>query len=285
MALVKRHWKPALLSMTVIGLVIALGWAASALTGQPAAHGDAVAEEPIMELDTDAWSDIRRLRRELSLENGDLAGIGCDMARAAAVLGSVKQWYFTNEEALRQRTRSVNEARAQVRRTQRRVHMGPRDEAVLRQLADRKTALQQAEAQRKALVDQLIPVVQSRLTQPQATAWSAVRNARAVGGFGKYVYASGLTAQQAEQLRREVGLKGRRQASAVDLAARREADRQLTEAEGRILTASQQEEVAAGDLNGRVGTGEVLRADAAVLPTPGQLLPPELGEPHEGQIE
>jgi len=95
-----------------------------------AVTGMAVGEE----MDPFDYCKVRELREKLCLTNENLAAVGCNQAKAEAVLGAIKGWYETNKAEYLRRCKARDDAAAALKKAYRKMNVGPRDDSVSAQI-------------------------------------------------------------------------------------------------------------------------------------------------------
>src|SRR2546421_4400862 len=96
MALVRRHWKLALINCLLILLAAGL-LTYRLMRGRAIAQTPPPTSQPTAAIDPVTYCRIRDLRGRLSLTNRDLAAMGCTQQQAADVLSALLEWCGTNQ--------------------------------------------------------------------------------------------------------------------------------------------------------------------------------------------
>jgi len=99
------------------------------------------------------WGQIDGLRVDLALTNRDLARMACTESQAAGVLSALKAWHAANATALVQTAETLRHARRALKTTQQRIHVGPRDEALIARLPRLESDAAAARDARRRLLD------------------------------------------------------------------------------------------------------------------------------------
>jgi hypothetical protein len=251
MALVRRHWKLALLNCLLILAAVGLLVHRLMRSGAVAQTPPSPATQPSA-IDAVSYCRVQDLRGRLFLTNRDLAAMGCTQEQAAGVLSALLQWHSTNQSSFEQIEQSQRSAQQQLADAIRRVNSGPRNATLLNQVKTLQQQEQSANAQRQALVEQAMATIQSHLTSAQQQIWQTARSNAAVAE--RYRYLSDLSAAASAAL----------SAAAVKYGA---GSPQAQQVEQSVLGTR------LNDLNTSIAAigqniAAVIAAEAAVLPVP-----------------
>lgn len=257
MAMVKRHWK---LAVILVVFLVGIGSAvvllpASAQDVSTPGSGDDIAAAPVEDIAAVDYGRIQALRRELDLDNAALAAMGLGGEQAATILTDIKEWHAANRERLSAADADIAAARKELRVMMKRMNVGPRDEAVLNSIPRLRDALVSAQNARTVLCDSLAEAVTRTFSDPQNTAWTVIRQNEGVPI--PYRYAPGLDVEQREQLMR------------LYFVAVRTGQPCLCE---DVLTSSQKDAVTVAVGNMRMNMEAVLQAESEILPVPAELM-------------
>jgi hypothetical protein len=277
MAVIRRHW---VMSLTIV-LVLAGGggWLAFSHFGQAKAddppetpESPTGGQEPAANtVDPDTYCRVRELRERLCLRNEDLAAMGCTQAQAESVLEGLLNWYKTNKANLAAAAKTKGDARRTLRRAFAKIHMGPRDEAVIAQMPALKKAVADTAITELNTVRAAVPTIDPLLSAEQKTLWSTVRaNA---GAPRVYRYAPGLTAQQAQVLEIALRARARRLRVVTGTTERQAAETALVSEESRALTEAQRTAIASAGTAIGQGKSAMAAASQEVLPLPEEMKP------------
>jgi hypothetical protein len=127
-------------------------------------------------LDIATYSRVQQLRREVALQEQDLAAFGCTQAQAQQILGAVLSWYqqnSTNLATLEQQRVNVKRA---LQETNRQINLGPADDQKVTQMATLRQQVTALEQQRSQMIQQLATQTGALLTADQAAYWLAARS-------------------------------------------------------------------------------------------------------------
>ena len=275
MAVIRRHWKAALLSLltvlVVAGWIVVMSHSAQpvrATEGAPGASPSGGQEQP-KGLDPLTYSRVRQLRQRLALDNETLAAMGCGQETAGNALAALKAWYEANKAAWETAEKAKAKATRDLREAFRKVHVGPRDESLLRRVPALQNALAEAERAERQVVEGAVPAVEAQLADAQRAFW---RSVRADAGPGRYRYAFGLPAEKRQQLERTEVIRGRRLAAARSPAESAAAETAYRQAMDGILTGTQRLSMMAAQESVQRCMAGVLKGEKEALPPPP---PPE----------
>lgn len=157
--------------------------------------------------DYETYVEVQQLRQELSLENRDLAALGCSKAESKAILEGLIQWREANHEALGARQSDIAQATRALRQAYRQIHVGPRDESVIRSVDRLKGNVSAAKQRRDSLIESAGNAVSSQLTFEQRQRWQTARANRDLPA--RYRYVTGLSASQREQVQKRTPSESR----------------------------------------------------------------------------
>ena len=135
--------------LAVMGLAFLATAGVFALAGALCAATPTAAEEE----QAAAWCAIQALRAELHLADDDLAQMACSEAQAETVLAALIAWYNDNRADLPARRAAARVARRALREAQQKVHIGPRDEALIATLPRLESAAASARADLNRVLD------------------------------------------------------------------------------------------------------------------------------------
>jgi hypothetical protein len=267
MAVIKRHWRIAVMLNVVVVALLAGAILSHLLSRQARAEAQAQ-EEKAQPLDPVTYSQIQMIREALFLRSHDLAAMGASEQQAAAVLEGLLAWYELNKANLEQADGQVMQAQRELRDAVRQVNVGPRDEGLLAQLPMLRQSHEQAVQQRQQLVESAVPGLSAQLNSSQNEIWSSARaNAETPQ---RYRYIPNL----AEQEKRTLG---------TAMSKFGVGSNELKAVEDRTLYGIQQMTLEQTQSNVRQHMAGVLRAEAAVIPPPTELAFGEsaVGDPNE----
>ena len=99
------------------------------------------------------WGQIEGLRAELALMDRDLAAMACTEVQATQVLSALKSWHASNAAALAERDAALAAACRALHQAQQKIHVGPRDEALIARLPALESDASAARAARRQVLD------------------------------------------------------------------------------------------------------------------------------------
>jgi len=257
------HSKGTLLCVVLIGSVVALDLAGTAVAAEPGQDTESEKIEAV------TYCRIRDLREEICLRNEDLAAMGCTEANANAVFETLLGWYEAKKASLEAARETQRDAEKALRSALRRIGMGPRDENLIATVPALKAAVAQARAQRKTIVESAIAAVEAKLTSAQKGVWTIARANASLPSA--YRYTPGMTPGQVKTLHRASRTRSRKLAVARTKAQRSDATSVFNAVETDTLTGAQKTAIAAAKANMRQNMPGVLKAFAEVLPLPDDL--------------
>lgn len=224
------------------------------------------------------YSQVRALRQELSLNNRDLAAMGCDQAKAEATLGSLLTWYRSSKAELGNADKVVAQATNDLREIMRQINIGPKNDEVLAKVPGLRAAVAKARQDRKAVLDKAVAAVTSTLTESQQAVWTAAKSNR--GLPEEYRYVTGLTSAQQKSLL--VAYRARSKSiGSADARASSSAEAAFSTSVSKSLTADQT--TAAADAKTAISahTEDAQKASDKLLPLP-TLLQEQMMQPTSG---
>jgi len=255
-AVVRRHWAW-LASVPIVMLALFLGieqWRSGRVQAQavPPAGGPALPNAEALEARR-VYEKVQVLRMELALGSQDLAALGVSMGSAQQILSTVKSFADSGVESLAAADAAEQAAYRHLAEAQRKVNVGPRDEAVLSVIPVLRQNYLSAKAQRGAVLGGLVDQINGLLTADQRAMWHAARgnSVDGVAAPGQFRYVAGLTGEQVRQL---------------DLLARREGASGLEAAASRVLSGGQMSQARQAMTNQQVSAAAVAVAEEQVLP-------------------
>lgn len=254
MALVRRHWKLALLNVLLLCLAVAaliykLGISQQRTVG--ATTGPTVATSG--QLDLPSYSQISSIREELCLTNRDLAAMGCNGSTARALFSALLSWYRQSQPAINQAIQSEVTAQANLRDVIRRIQVGPCDESALSQVSSLRTAVASATTNRQALVGQASDLIQQKLNNGQSTIWRSAKSNQNLPE--QYRYTPDLSATESQSLLQLVrGTQFSTGGRSVD--------------DSTIITTARRSAMASAQASVEANLSAVAAAEQEILPTP-----------------
>ncbi len=207
-----------------------------------------------------AWSQIQALRQELCLTNTDLAAMGLSQQDATRLLQTLVDWRESHAQAWEQAEREVRVTNQAVRQAYSRIHVGPRDEALVASLPALKQAAQQAQTQRKQVLEAAAQAVAMQLSSQAQTIWQTARG----------------NTDLPEQYRYAPNLSREDKAKLLTPARRLASDRDRRDLEQSVLAGYRASAVEQARVNINANLEAVTAAEAQVLPTPPDLAPAPL---------
>lgn len=208
-------------------------------------------------LDVLSYSRVQALRERLALTNMDLAAMGCSQADAQGVINALVSWYAGQAAAWSSAESALDAAQESYRQTLEQVNLGPQSGELDSQLASRKTALDGALLAWNQFQDGAGAVVTSLLSSGQNAVWAKAKSN--VGRLGRYRYASGISGENLDRLRRAIARYG-------------ESSSQVAALEQSLL-AAQSSDLTAARLSIHENIAAVVAGDHAALPQPEELRP------------
>jgi hypothetical protein len=230
-----------------------------------AAAGMAVGEE----MDPVDYCKVRELRTKLWLTNDNLAAVGCNQAKAEAVLSALKGWYETNKAEYLRRCKARDDAEEALREANRKIYAGGADGQVGSQIPTLQANVAAALESWLELLEAAKTQVLARLSDEEKTRLETIRSN--VGLPRNWKYAPNLTAEQQTQLRRAHQTYVRNTAGARTAEALSAAASALQNAESQVLTYAQKEAIEAADARLRANMAGVLAAEKNILRVPAAL--------------
>ena len=256
--LIRHNWQ----SLAVVGLILTAVVAMSIFTNETAGPvlGQQIEPAVLDENDVDVYQQVDRLRKQLCLTNGDLAAIGCSRQTAEQALGTLIAWCTLQRSALEQVQAGQRDARRTLRAALRRIHIGPRDEALMASVPRLKEQLAQADQQHQQKVQSAIVVVGAVLSNEQNAMWQTIRGNAAAQVPPDLRCVAGLNDRQIQTLKSAAGWQIAGQGP-------------LADAVSAVLSASQQSARDAAEARQRQLMPEMLEVEKQLLALPLVLRP------------
>ncbi len=218
-----------------------------------------------------AYRRLNVLRREMLLDRSRLAAMDLDEPAAEAVLTALRDWYAPNRRRLHRARVAVNQANFAAAAASRTPASAPADDKARAEaaavLAEKMRTV--VAARHRELTVALADAVAAKLTARQRDMWRTMRASARAGGQREWVYAPGLTSDQAKALRAALVARWRalyRPPGGAEQRERLEADyRKQTEA---ILSKDQLAAVESARAAATRNSRAVRLAERKVLPAP-----------------
>jgi hypothetical protein len=262
MALVRRHWKLALVNLLILIVVTAGGLVYWLRMPAKSAFAQAVSSVPATQPSSSTFATafqqlqdymrIRQLRQQLCLTQRDLVAMACTQAQATAILGGLKSWYQTNSGAWTTAIQQENIARGNLQEAIRETNAGTSNNS--QSIPSLQQSLANAQQQTQQLLGTAASTISQQLSAQQIQIWQAA--CANTSAPDQYRYVPGLSASQAQQL-------------AVAIYRSRSDAGALASAEQNILTQSQEQSLSntAANLT-QSSVSNILAAEQQVLPLP-----------------
>ncbi|QNN21542.1 hypothetical protein HED60_04385 [Planctomycetales bacterium ZRK34] len=251
MAVIKKHWFAVTFNTALI--VVAVAWVILAYALPRVVQGQSAIATPVEALSVYDYQHVQALRRDLTMSNADLGAMGLTQVQAEQMIGTIRDWYLANKAAADQYDRNIQTAKRNLRQTMQKIHVGPRNETVLRQMPGLQKQLADAATAKKAMLDNLASQLVVRLETAQQSRWQKRRDN---AGLPEPYRGTTLNQAQLQQLTR---------------AARRpEAAGSI---ENNILNFSQKQQIQEARQIAASHMSGVIKADETMLPLPEELKP------------
>ncbi len=259
---IQRHWKLLFLQVVFMGAI------ASLIVWHTARPDQATAQIPVpgspetpgdLGMDVGTYQAVKQLRQQLALTSADLAAMGCSQGDAKRLLGTLVQWYEANQASLRAQDTAINQNRNQLRRLQRKIKVGPRDEGVIAEARELHEQLAQQINDRRSFIVGAKDTAYTVITADQRSIHEVALANRGVPNRFRYV--PDLTDEQMAKIHQALARK------TIDNTA-------ATRVVEQALNMLQQSTRTQALTNQRQQMQGVLAAERAVLPIPRELIAP-----------
>lgn len=250
--------------------VTATCWLAAAQRGAAAEAPGVQDATPAKKLDAVSYCEICDLRTKLCLTNDVLGAMGLTEGEAKAVLFALVTWHGERKADREDVDARKRRAEKDLREAEQKVHMGPRDEALLARIPGLRSEHEAAQKAGSDLDEMAATEVSKLLSQSQIDVWQTVRASKLPE---PYRYAPNVTPEQEKGLMRAAqGATGcSDEAKTPGEAAKQFAE--MKEAREKVFTSSQLESVKQAMENKRKCMMGIFKAAEEVLPMPDELRP------------
>ncbi len=212
---IRQHWRLALLQLLVVvagvGLpvhrVLKSPELAAAITADAVAPngGTSAPQQSTVSfkdklLAVNHYHRVSQLREKLTLQNLDMAAMGCTCDQATRSLQILSNWAGTNSASWHQQEQIQIVAENTLAAALRQINVGPRDESVLAQLPSLQRNVASARQQTHQFLESATASLAAVFTATQQKIWATARSNVALGIPDRFRYAQGLTSEQAKAL-------------------------------------------------------------------------------------
>lgn len=191
----KKRWRLSTQAAVLLGgavlvvLSVAVGKDGS-VNAQVSAEGRGQGATKAETVDAVTYSRVQKVRQSAGLTAEDMATLDVSGEQAEAVLGNLLAWTEQNASRIESADRVVVQAERELRETQRRIAVGPRDEQLIRGYAEQADAATTARQQRLTLHQEAARQALASVRGDQRTTWEAVHARADASGRAKRLSAS-----------------------------------------------------------------------------------------------